>query len=208
VNGDYHKEVLVAAEPGGAPVVNAFDATTSTLVHQYTVFGPTFTGGIYLAAGNVDNQGKDDLIVGPGFTGAPFVNIFEGSTGVRTHQYQIFGTTFTIGVRVAAVDGDGDGDTDVGLFFGLTGQWFLDTNGDPQAERTITKLDGAVGGRAVVGDFDGDGIADCGIFRALTGRWTIDRNHNGVYDPGVDLRYTKVDGAVGGVPLIGKWELP
>jgi hypothetical protein len=106
-------------------------------------------------------------------------------------------------------DWDGDGDDDVGLFFGLTGQWLLDTNANPlAAEITITKLDGQAGGRPVVGDFNGDGITDRGLFRALPGKWTIDLNHNGVFDAGVDLLYTKVDGAGGGQPLVGKWALP
>jgi hypothetical protein len=60
----------------------------------------------------------------------------------------------------------------------------------------------------VVGDFNGDGITDCGLFRPLTGQWTIDLNHDGTYEAGVDLRYVSVDGAIGGVPLVGKWKLP
>jgi hypothetical protein len=105
-------------------------------------------------------------------------------------------------------DWDGDGDDDVGLFFPLTGQWLLDTDGNAQTiERSFARLDGYVGGRPVVGDFNGDGITDCGLFRAVTGKWTIDVNTNGVSDPG-DLLYTRVDGFVGGVPLIGKWALP
>ena len=88
-------------------------------------------------------------------------------------------------------------------------QWLLDTNASPlSAERTITRLDGAVGGKAIVGDFNGDGITDCGLYRPFTGKWTIDLNQNGVYNAGVDLQYFNVDGGVGGVPLVGKWELP
>jgi hypothetical protein len=114
-----------------------------------------------------------------------------------------------VGGQPLVGDWDGDGDADVGLFFSLSGQWLLDTNASAQsAEFTFTNLDGAPGGRALVGDFNGDGITDCGIFRPFTGRWTIDLNHNGKYDAAVDLRYLTVDAAAGGVPLIGKWELP
>ena len=114
-----------------------------------------------------------------------------------------------VGGQALVGDWDGDGDDDIGLFFSLSGQWLLDTNANPlAAERTITRLDGAVGGRAMVGDFNGDGITDCGLFRPFTGKWTIDLNRDGVYTAGVDLQYLKVDGGVGGVPLVGKWELP
>jgi hypothetical protein len=114
-----------------------------------------------------------------------------------------------VGGQPLVGDWDGDGRTDVGVFFGVTGQWLLDTDHNSAGvEITITKLDGAAGGRPVVGDFNGDGITDCGLFRPLTGQWTIDLNHDGKYEPGVDLRYVSVDGTVGGVPLVGKWKLP
>src|SRR5262249_51902564 len=54
-----------------------------------------------------------DIIVTADFGGAPFVNIFESSTGMRTRQIQAYDTTFTSGVRTATLDVDGDGFTDV-----------------------------------------------------------------------------------------------
>jgi hypothetical protein len=113
-----------------------------------------------------------------------------------------------IGGRALVGDWDGDGADNVGLFFGSTGKWFLDTNSDAVAEKTIIRLDGKVGGKAIVGDFNGDGVTDCGLFLPLTGKWIIDLNDNGVFDPGVDLLYKRVDGAAGGQPLVGKWALP
>ena len=105
-------------------------------------------------------------------------------------------------------DWNGDGTDNVGLFISVTGRWFLDTNSDAAAEKIFTAVDGKAGGAPVVGDFNGDGVTDCGIFRPLLGRWIIDLNGNGVYDAGGDLFYKNVDGATGGVPLVGKWELP
>ena len=114
-----------------------------------------------------------------------------------------------IGGQALVGDWDGDGDDNIGLFFSLTGRWLLDTNSNPlAAEKNFVRLDGAVGGTPLVGDFDGDGDTDCGLFRRLSGKWTIDLNNNGVFEPGIDLQYKKVDGATGGLPLVGKWELP
>jgi len=114
-----------------------------------------------------------------------------------------------VGGQALVGDWDGDGDDDIGLYFSLSGQWLLDTNGSAlAAERTVTRLDGAVGGKAIVGDFNGDGFTDCGLFRPFTGKWTIDLNRDGVYTASTDLQYLKVDGGVGGTPLVGKWELP
>ena len=86
--GTSTQEIIVAPEPGGTPIVNVFDANSGTLVKQIQAFGLSFTGGLYIAAGNVGTSGKDELIVGPGFTGAPYVNIFDGTTGMRVNQIQ------------------------------------------------------------------------------------------------------------------------
>ena len=154
-------------------------------------------------------------------TGGEEVGLYRPATGVFTLDVDLDlasmdadDTVITrlagkIGGKPVMGDWDGDGDDDVSLFFGPTGQWLFDTNANPlAAEVSVTRLDGRVGGRPVVGDFDGDGDTDWGLFRPLTGRWALDLNHTGVIDAGPDLQYAKVDGAVGGVPLIGKWELP
>src|SRR5439155_7675691 len=72
--GDAHKEVLVAPEAGGSPVVNVFDAQTGSRVRQIQAFGPAFLGGLYIASGNVDGQGRDDLFVGGGAGASGAVN--------------------------------------------------------------------------------------------------------------------------------------
>src|SRR5207249_3587305 len=94
-----------------------------------------------------------------------------------------------VGGRPLVGDWNGDGTDNVGLFIGVTGRWFLDTNSDAAAEKVFTAVDGKAGGAPVVGDFNGDGVTDCGIFRPLLGRWIIDLNGNGVYDAGGDLIY-------------------
>jgi hypothetical protein len=114
-----------------------------------------------------------------------------------------------VGGKALVGDWDGNGTDNVGLYYNLSGKWFLDTNSDATtAEKTITRLDGNVGGKPIVGDFDADGVTDCGLFRAGSGRWIIDLDNNGVFNVGVDLEYTNVDGATGGLPLVGRWALP
>jgi hypothetical protein len=232
VNGGVFKTITrLDGKVGGRPLVGDWNGVPGDEVGLFRGLTGTF---VLDADGDGVSNDPDDRVgamLDGQVGGVPLVGNWDGLGGEEVGLYRPLTGTFTldrdgdlasndasdtviarlagkVGGKALVGDWDGDGDADVGLFSGLTGQWFLDTNGDPQAERTITKLDGAVGGRAVVGDFNGDGMTDCGLFRPLTGKWTIDLNHNGVYDAGVDLQYFKVDGLTGGVPLVGKWKLP
>lgn len=113
VTGDGIADVLTAPGPGGAPFINQFNASTGTLVRQFQVFGNSFTAGLYVAAGNFNNTGTADVLVGAGGTGLPTVNAFEGSSGALIRQYQAYAPAFTSGVRVSAVDVTNDGISDV-----------------------------------------------------------------------------------------------
>jgi len=232
VNGNLFKTVTrLDGKPGGVPLVGSWDGLPGDELGLFRPLTGTFTLDIDNdgASNDPDDRVGSMLDGKPG--GKPLVGNWDGLGGEEVGLYRPATGVFTldrdgdlkpsdaddtvitrlagkIGGQPLVGDWDGDGDTDVGLFFASTGQWLLDTNANPVAEISYTKLDGAVGGRAVVGDFNGDGITDCGLFRPLTGKWSIDLNHNGVIDPSADLVYTKVDGAVGGVPLVGKWALP
>jgi hypothetical protein len=233
VNGNLFKTVtLLDGKPGGVPLVGNWNGLFGD---ELGLFRPAIGKFVLDIDGDGVSSDSDDR-VGAILDGKPYgkplvgdwngiggeeVGLYRPGTGVFTLDVDLDLATMDaddtvitrlagkVGGQALVGDWNGDGRDDVGLFFSLSGQWLLDTNRDAlAAEITINRLDGAVGGRAVVGDFNGDGIADCGLFRPFTGKWTIDLNHNGKYDPGVDLQYAKVDGAGGGVPLVGKWELP
>lgn len=111
--GDGSEDVVVAPQAGGAPVVNVFNADTQTLVRQRQVFGEGFTGGVYLALGNVDEISGVDILVGAGGEGVPVVNAFDGATGAFVRRYQAYGDSFRAGVRVGAADYNADGMADI-----------------------------------------------------------------------------------------------
>ena len=233
VDGNLFRTVTrLDGRPGGVPLVGDWDGLPGD---ELGLFRPG-TGTFVLDADGDGVSNDPDDRVGARLDGKPYgkplVGDWDGVGGEEVGLYRPGTGVFTLDrdLNLASVDGDdtvitriagragglalvgdwdGDGDDDVGLFFGLTGQWLLDTNASGlAAEITITKLDGAVGGRPVVGDFNGDGVTDCGLFRPAAGKWTIDLNHNGKYDAGADVQYLAVDGATYGLPLVGKWELP
>jgi uncharacterized delta-60 repeat protein len=98
------RELIVSQGVGGQPLVRVFNAETGALVQQIQVFAPTFTAGVFVAAGNVNSDGREDLIVSAG-GGAPVVKVFSvvvpGSpTLLKAHRP--FPNSFTTGVRIAA----------------------------------------------------------------------------------------------------------
>jgi hypothetical protein len=222
---------LLDGQTGGKPLVGNWDGVGGDEIGLYRAATGTFT--LDVDGDGVSNDPDDwvgrlldgatggkPLVGDWNNSGTDKVGLYLPNTGVFTLDVDgdllsqdADDTTITqlggkIGGKALVGDWDGDGTDNVGLFFGSSGKWFLDTNSDAVAEKTITRLDGNVGGKAIVGDFNGDGITDCGLFRPVSGQWIIDLNNNGVFDSGVDLLYTKVDGATGGTPLVGKWALP
>ena len=117
VNGDGTPDVLVGAG-GGAPVYSVFDGVTGGLIRRGTAFAPAFTGGIYIAAGDVDGDGFSDVILGAGRAGNPHVKVFSGLNETELASFfvnedfspnSLPSIPFESGISVSASDLDGDG---------------------------------------------------------------------------------------------------
>jgi hypothetical protein len=106
-NHDRLADVIVGAGPGGGPNVKVFSGRDMTLLSSFFAFDPSFRGGVFVAAGDVNGDGQGDIIVGAGPGGGPRVAAFDGQTQAMLANFFAFDTTFAGGVRVAAVAGDG-----------------------------------------------------------------------------------------------------
>jgi hypothetical protein len=113
VNHDGHADVVVGSGPGMPAEVKVYDGKTRRLIETLSPFGTSFRNGVTVAAGDVDGDGKADVIVGTG-PGAPArVEVFSGATGALLETLTPFSPSFTRGVSVAAGDVNGDGKADV-----------------------------------------------------------------------------------------------
>ena len=108
VNGDGVADVIVGAGPGGAPHVKVFNGTDLSELASFFAFDPNFTGGVYVAAGDVTGDSLDDIIVGAGVGANGHVKIFDAQDSQLVSSFFAFGADFNGGVRVAAIDLDGD----------------------------------------------------------------------------------------------------
>jgi hypothetical protein len=91
VNADGTADIITAAGPGGGPHVKVIDGTklgqlqanfqiaNSALLGSFFAYAPNFTGGVYVAAGDLNGDGHADIITGAGAGGGPHVKAISGT---------------------------------------------------------------------------------------------------------------------------------
>jgi len=117
VDGDRIPDIVVGAGPGGGPHVEVFSGATGQIIDSpvgsFMAFDAGFGGGVYVAAGDVNGDGRADVIVGADSGGGPHVKVFSGADGSLLFNEFVYDAAFTGGVRVAAGDVNGDGFADI-----------------------------------------------------------------------------------------------
>ncbi len=121
VTGDRVPDVVVGAGPGGGPHVKVIDGATGTVARDFFAFEPTFTGGVYVAADDLDRDGFADLIVSADVGGGPRLRVLSGRTGATIADFFALETTFTGGLRVSSGDVNADGTPDLVVSAGFGG---------------------------------------------------------------------------------------
>lgn len=100
-------DVVTAPSTGGAPQVVIYRAS-GEVVHRWYAYDKNFRGGVHLAVGDLDGDGRDEIITGAGSGGGPQVRVFS-PRGELAAQFFPFNPLSRFGVNVASGDLDGDG---------------------------------------------------------------------------------------------------
>ena len=179
VNGDGSPDIITGAGAGGGPQVDVYNVDNSTgavsLQTSFFAFDePFFAGGVYVAAGDTNADGFDDVVVGAGAGGGPRVQVYAGSaTGLVTsstlNDFFAYSLAFTGGVVVAAGDRNADFDSEVITAPASNGGFNIksfDVNGNGNSPTLVDNFFAfndttSVGGLSLaVGFFDSSNIAD------------------------------------------------
>ncbi|MGL6073567.1 MAG: SdrD B-like domain-containing protein [Fimbriiglobus sp.] len=171
-NNDAIPDIVAAAGPGGSPRVIIYDGVTGGVIQDFLVFEASFTGGLYIATGDFNADGRADLIVTPDQGGGPRVRVFSGGNP-NAQLADFFGIedpNFRGGARAAAGDLNGDGRDDLIVSAGFGGGPRVSIyngtsigNGQPQkltADFFVYETTLRNGVFVTAGDVDGDGRSD------------------------------------------------
>ncbi len=127
VNGDRVPDTVLVTGPGVpirfAVVSGRDDATL--LVKPFDPFGGNFTGGGFVAAADLDGDGRAEVVVTPDQGGGPRVSVFalnpDGSLTTRANFFGIDDANFRGGARAALGDVNRDGTPDLAVAAGFLG---------------------------------------------------------------------------------------
>jgi hypothetical protein len=177
VNGDGEPDLINSAGAGGGPHDNLNYGSQlglvddngvisdAAVIDSFFAYAPTFTGGVLVAAADVDGDGMADIITGTGAGGGAHVRVFSGADRHSLASFFAYDASFRGGVNVAAGDVDGDGRADIITAAGAGGgshvKVFNALGGQPLLRSFFAYGAGFSGGvNIAVGDVNGDGKAD------------------------------------------------
>src|SRR5205823_3911789 len=87
VDGDGKDDIITGAGAGGGPHVKVFEDGTQNVIQSFFAYAPNFTGGVRVAAGDVNGDGKADIITGAGGGGSAHVKAFNATTLAQLYSF-------------------------------------------------------------------------------------------------------------------------
>ena len=94
VTGDGVPDVIAGTGPGGPAEVRVLDGATGAVVATIHPFEAGFTGGVFVAAGDITRDGRADVVVTPDQGGGPVVAVSTGRTATGRRPADPTGPVF------------------------------------------------------------------------------------------------------------------
>ncbi|WP_162656154.1 Ig-like domain-containing protein [Tuwongella immobilis] len=121
IDGDGVSDILTSPGFGGGPHIRVLSGKDLTPIVDFFAFNPEFRGGVSISTGDLNGDGRNDIVVAAGPGGGPHVRVIDGTKinlldagGVITEaalmaNFFAFDSTFGGGVSVAVTDLDLNG---------------------------------------------------------------------------------------------------
>ncbi|MBI2410344.1 MAG: FG-GAP repeat protein [Candidatus Kerfeldbacteria bacterium] len=109
LNGDGKMEIVTGTGPGGGPQVRVLNRYCEVINPGFLAFSKDLRSGINIAVGDVDGNGKDEIIAAPGAGGGPQVRIFRKSGKLVGGGFFAYKESDHSGIYVSTADVNNDG---------------------------------------------------------------------------------------------------
>lgn len=159
-NGSFR---LIATGPsaGGGPQIRLF-SSEGKLQGSFFAYDKNSRGGVSVALGDVDGDGQDEIITGPGQGIEPLIKIFS-TKGVLKNSFLAYDKKFKGGVSVATGDTNGDGKIEIVSAPGIGGGPHIrifNARGDVLANFFAYDKSYHGGIKVTTSDIDNDGVTE------------------------------------------------
>jgi subtilisin family serine protease len=111
LNDDGVAEIVFSTNGISDPVVYVFNGD-GRLKNSFLAYSKTFRGEVKVACGDINNDGQQEIVTGPGAGGGPQIRIFDAKGKLQV-QWYAFLDKFRGGVNLALGDVDGDGKLEI-----------------------------------------------------------------------------------------------
>lgn len=116
VDGDGKDEIAVSQFKNAESWIKVYKYNEKKeIIGEWRAFGEGEEHGATVAMGDVDNDGKAEVIVGAGEGGGPQIQVYEANGERKPIQFFAFHPDSRSGVDVSAADTDGDGKAEIGV---------------------------------------------------------------------------------------------
>lgn len=105
INGDGEIEIIAGAGYRGGPHIKIFDKTGTNLISEFFAYDKNFNGGAYVASGDINGDGIDEIITGQGPTGQPIIKTLTYQ-GEMLKTWQPYYPKYGNGIKIAVTDID------------------------------------------------------------------------------------------------------